>query len=97
MTTTTPQVQFRTVDGVGIRYADSGGSQGPAVVLTSPWPESVYAFAPIWARGAGAEGWHGGLAQAPGQGQQLLPGLEHGAVGDLGDDQDIRHDDRLPR
>lgn len=49
MTTTTPQVQFRTVDGVRIRYADSGGSQGPAVVLTSPWPESVYAFAPIWA------------------------------------------------
>jgi pimeloyl-ACP methyl ester carboxylesterase len=48
-TTTTPQVRFRTVDGVRIRYADSGGSQVPAVVLTSPWPESVYAFAPIWA------------------------------------------------
>jgi pimeloyl-ACP methyl ester carboxylesterase len=48
-TTTTPQVQFRTVDGVRIRYADSGGSQEPTVLLTSPWPESVYAFAPIWA------------------------------------------------
>jgi pimeloyl-ACP methyl ester carboxylesterase len=48
-TTTTPQVRFRTVDGVRIRYADSGGSQAPAIVLTSPWPESVYAFAPIWA------------------------------------------------
>jgi len=48
-TTTTPQVRFRTVDGVWIRYADSGGSQAPAIVLTSPWPESVYAFAPIWA------------------------------------------------
>jgi pimeloyl-ACP methyl ester carboxylesterase len=47
-TTMTPQVRFRTVDGVRIRYADSGGSQEPAVVLTSPWPESVYAFAPIW-------------------------------------------------
>jgi pimeloyl-ACP methyl ester carboxylesterase len=41
--------QFRTVDGVRIRYAESAGSQEPAVLLTSPWPESVYAFAPIWA------------------------------------------------
>jgi pimeloyl-ACP methyl ester carboxylesterase len=48
-TTTTPNVRFRTIDGVRIRYADSGGSQEPAVVLTSPWPESVYAFAPVWA------------------------------------------------
>jgi pimeloyl-ACP methyl ester carboxylesterase len=47
--TTTFQGQFRTVDGVRIRYADSGGSQGPTVLLTSPWPESVYAFAPMWA------------------------------------------------
>jgi pimeloyl-ACP methyl ester carboxylesterase len=48
MTTTLP-VQFRTIDGVRIRYADSGGSDEPTVVLTSPWPESVYAFAPMWA------------------------------------------------
>ena len=41
--------QFRTVDGVRIRYADSGGSQEPVILLTSPWPESIYAFAPIWA------------------------------------------------
>ena len=41
--------QFRTVDGVRIRYADSGRSQEPVIVLTSPWPESLYAFAPIWA------------------------------------------------
>jgi pimeloyl-ACP methyl ester carboxylesterase len=41
--------QFRTIDGLRIRYADSGGSQEPALLLTSPWPESVYAFAPIWA------------------------------------------------
>ena len=47
-TTTTPQAQFRTVAGVRIRYADSGGSQEPTVLLTSPWPESVYAFAPMW-------------------------------------------------
>src|SRR5499427_1844779 len=48
-TTTTPQVRFRTVDGVRIRYADSGGSHQETLLLTSPWPESVYAFAPIWA------------------------------------------------
>jgi pimeloyl-ACP methyl ester carboxylesterase len=47
--TTTPQVRFRTIAGVRIRCADSGGSPKPAVVLTSPWPESVYAFAPMWA------------------------------------------------
>jgi pimeloyl-ACP methyl ester carboxylesterase len=46
--TVAPRVQFRTVDGVRIRYADSGGSHGPTLLLTSPWPESVYAFARIW-------------------------------------------------
>jgi pimeloyl-ACP methyl ester carboxylesterase len=47
-TALTPHVDFRTIDGVRIRYADSGGSQEPTVLLTSPWPESVYAFAPMW-------------------------------------------------
>jgi pimeloyl-ACP methyl ester carboxylesterase len=47
-TTTIPQVGFRTIGGVRTRYADSGGSRQPTIVLTSPWPESVYAFAPIW-------------------------------------------------
>jgi len=41
--------QFRTIDGVRIRYADSGGSRQPVVLMTSPWPESIYAFAPMWA------------------------------------------------
>ena len=48
-TTAMPQVGCRSVGGVRIRYADSGSSHKPAVVLTSPWPESVYAFAAIWA------------------------------------------------
>jgi pimeloyl-ACP methyl ester carboxylesterase len=47
-TTTTPQVRFRTTGGIQIRYADSGSSHKAAVLLTSPWPESVYAFAPMW-------------------------------------------------
>src|ERR1051325_4624132 len=47
-TTATLQGGFRTVDGVRIRYADSGGPHERTVLLTSPWPESVYAFAPMW-------------------------------------------------
>jgi pimeloyl-ACP methyl ester carboxylesterase len=48
-TTMTPQVRFRTIERARIRYADSGSSQEPAVVLTGPWPESVYGFKPMWA------------------------------------------------
>jgi pimeloyl-ACP methyl ester carboxylesterase len=40
--------KFRTIDGVKIRYADSGGSRRSTLLMTSPWPESVYAFAPMW-------------------------------------------------
>lgn len=47
--TTSIKPEFRTIDGLRIRYADSGGSQALTVLLTSPWPESLYAFAPIWA------------------------------------------------
>jgi pimeloyl-ACP methyl ester carboxylesterase len=41
--------RFQTIDGLRIRYLDSGGSRRPTLLLTSPWPESVYAFAPMWA------------------------------------------------
>jgi pimeloyl-ACP methyl ester carboxylesterase len=37
-----------TVDGLSIRYARGGQSQGTPIVLTSPWPESIYAFRDIW-------------------------------------------------
>jgi pimeloyl-ACP methyl ester carboxylesterase len=47
-TTTLPDTQFRTVDGVRIRYAESDGSHERTILLTSPWPESIYAFAPMW-------------------------------------------------
>src|SRR6478609_6631872 len=47
--TTSIRPQFRTIDGLRIRYADSGGPQRPVLLLTSPWPESLYAFAPMWA------------------------------------------------
>jgi pimeloyl-ACP methyl ester carboxylesterase len=48
-TMTSQPVQFRTVDGVRVRYADTEGSRKQTIVLTSPWPESLYAFTPIWA------------------------------------------------
>ena len=40
--------QFRTIDGLRVRLADSGGSHERTLLLTSPWPESIYAFAPLW-------------------------------------------------
>jgi pimeloyl-ACP methyl ester carboxylesterase len=42
------EVRFTTMDGTRIRYAVSDGSTKPLILLTSPWPESVYAFARIW-------------------------------------------------
>jgi pimeloyl-ACP methyl ester carboxylesterase len=35
------------VDGLRIRYADSG-TDGPIILLTSPWPESLFAFRRVW-------------------------------------------------
>jgi pimeloyl-ACP methyl ester carboxylesterase len=43
------QQQFQTIDGLKIRYADTGGPHDSILLLTSPWPESLYAFAPMWA------------------------------------------------
>ena len=48
--TTLIEVNYRTIDGVRIRYADTGGAHERVLMLTSPWPESLYAFAPMWAR-----------------------------------------------
>jgi pimeloyl-ACP methyl ester carboxylesterase len=36
------------VDDLRIRYADSGTADGPVVLLTSPWPESLFAFRRVW-------------------------------------------------
>jgi pimeloyl-ACP methyl ester carboxylesterase len=40
-------VAWRVIDGLRIRYA-MGGSGDETVVLFSPWPESILAFAPMW-------------------------------------------------
>ncbi|MHB8234175.1 MAG: alpha/beta fold hydrolase [Solirubrobacteraceae bacterium] len=46
--TAAPQIQFRTIDGLRIRCADSIEPRERTILLTSPWPESVYAFSRIW-------------------------------------------------
>ena len=39
--------RFTTIDGVRIRYAESGPAAADAILL-SPWPETVYAFDQVW-------------------------------------------------
>ncbi|MDQ1534827.1 MAG: hypothetical protein QOF28_2588 [Actinomycetota bacterium] len=41
--------QFRTVDGLSIRFAESDDRDDHALLL-SPWPESLFAFEPTWLR-----------------------------------------------
>jgi pimeloyl-ACP methyl ester carboxylesterase len=41
--------QFRTIDGVSIRFAESDLRDDHALLL-SPWPESLYAFEPTWSQ-----------------------------------------------
>jgi pimeloyl-ACP methyl ester carboxylesterase len=48
VSTATIQTQTAPVDGLRIRYADSGAAGGPVIVLTSPWPESLLAFRRLW-------------------------------------------------
>jgi pimeloyl-ACP methyl ester carboxylesterase len=43
------QPRFRTIDGLAIRSAESEQREDHALLL-SPWPESLYAFEPIWLR-----------------------------------------------
>jgi pimeloyl-ACP methyl ester carboxylesterase len=43
------QTQFRTLDGLSIRLAESEDRDDHALLL-SPWPESLLAFEPTWSR-----------------------------------------------
>jgi pimeloyl-ACP methyl ester carboxylesterase len=43
------QPRFRTIDGLAIRFAESEDRDDQALLL-SPWPESLFAFEPTWAR-----------------------------------------------
>jgi pimeloyl-ACP methyl ester carboxylesterase len=44
------QMQFRTIDGLSIRYAESPDQHNEHALLLSPWPESLLAFEPTWTR-----------------------------------------------
>jgi pimeloyl-ACP methyl ester carboxylesterase len=44
------QMQFRTIDGLSIRYAESQDQHSEHALLLSPWPESLLAFEPTWTR-----------------------------------------------
>ncbi|MDX6647098.1 MAG: hypothetical protein QOK40_2825 [Miltoncostaeaceae bacterium] len=43
------RTQFRTIDGLSIRFAESEGG-GDDALLLSPWPESLHAFEATWTR-----------------------------------------------
>jgi pimeloyl-ACP methyl ester carboxylesterase len=43
------QMQFRVIDGLSMRFAESQKRDDHALLL-SPWPESLLAFVPIWER-----------------------------------------------
>ncbi len=42
-------MQFRVIDGLTVRFAQSEDRAADALLL-SPWPESLLAFEPVWAR-----------------------------------------------
>jgi hypothetical protein len=41
-------VEFIEVDGLKIRFQRNKVGGGIPIVLTSPWPESLYAYQRIW-------------------------------------------------
>src|SRR6202453_1842603 len=43
------KVRFRVIDGLTVRFAQSEEREDHALLL-SPWPESLLAFEPVWAR-----------------------------------------------
>jgi pimeloyl-ACP methyl ester carboxylesterase len=43
------QMQFRVIDGLSVRFAQSEDRSDHALLL-SPWPESLLAFEPMWSR-----------------------------------------------
>jgi pimeloyl-ACP methyl ester carboxylesterase len=42
--------QLRQADGLQVRYAETQKVDGPTVLLLNPWPESLYAWEPLWPR-----------------------------------------------
>jgi pimeloyl-ACP methyl ester carboxylesterase len=43
-----PAPEWRTIDGLRIRYVANEFEMGPHILLLSPWPESMFAFSATW-------------------------------------------------
>jgi pimeloyl-ACP methyl ester carboxylesterase len=61
------EVAIREADGVKIRFAEAGQGGNETVLLTCPWPESLFAFREVWDRLA--ERFHVVAIDLPGFGQ----------------------------
>jgi pimeloyl-ACP methyl ester carboxylesterase len=48
MSGTMPKPETIKVDGLEIRMIRGGRGEGVPILLTSPWPQSVYAFRKVW-------------------------------------------------
>jgi pimeloyl-ACP methyl ester carboxylesterase len=59
--------EFRRADNLKVRFTESGEGAEETVVLTSPWPESLFAFRKVWDRLA--EQFHVVAIDLPGFGQ----------------------------
>jgi pimeloyl-ACP methyl ester carboxylesterase len=80
---TTMKAAFRKADGLDVRYAEAGQDNGETVVLTCPWPESLFAFRKVWDRLA--EDFHLVAIDLPGFGQseRRIELLSPTAMGDF--------------
>jgi hypothetical protein len=48
---TPTEMQFRVIDGLSVRFAQSADAdRGAQDLLLNPWPECLLAFEPVWAR-----------------------------------------------
>src|SRR3989442_10039176 len=74
---------FREAYGLNIRYAEAGKDNPEAVVLTCPWPESLFAFRKVWDRLA--EDFHLVAIDLPGFGksERRIELLSPTAMGDF--------------
>jgi hypothetical protein len=41
-------ISYQPVDGIDVRVAKSDGDHDETMILTCPWPESLYAFESTW-------------------------------------------------
>lgn len=91
------KIGFRTVAGLRIRSAECGGETSQWILMTSPWPESMFAFAPIW--DTLAQRFHVVAVDLPGGRRAQAPPVECGGYGVPGPRYlcEVRHGRRSTR